>query len=350
MQFFPQTLLGLLALTSTGLGHGKPESYNQALFRRSHEEHVRRSLSACGDLSKRDVDGVRMAKKEEHVARGAARLGLESEGRLAARDIVNTGSNSSCVLTPTDSNGSLIREDTREDEPGFPLLLTVQVTDVRTCEPIEGVALDFWNANSTGVYSNIKAEDTLGETQLRGISITDKHGLAQTLTIFPGWYAGRAQHVHVKAHVNYTIYLNDTISFGNVPYTGRSSPLRALPGKIELLRYSLGQMFFDQDSLSIINANWPYTQDTTDLTLNVDDHVITGQQNTTWYDPFVELRTIGYNVTAGFLGYINFAIDPTAEPADAATGSGGGMGGDMPSGAALGSGSGMPSGTAILQA
>ncbi|KAI7313029.1 hypothetical protein KC315_g11799 [Hortaea werneckii] len=316
--------------SSEGLGHGKPESDNQALFRRAHEEHVRRALSACGDLSKRDVNGVRMAKKEEHVARGAARLGLESEGRLAARDIVNTGSNSSCVLTPTDANGSLIREDTREDEPGFPLLLTVQVTDVRTCEPIEGVALDFWNANSTGVYSNMEAEDTLGETQLRGISITDKHGLAQTLTIFPGWYADRAQHVHVKAHVNYTIYLNDTISFGNVPYTG--------------------QMFFDQDSLSIINANWPYTQDTTNLTLNVDDHVITGQQNTTWYDPFVELRTIGYNVTAGFLGYINFAIDPTAEPANAATGSGGGMGGDMPSGAALGSGSGMPSGTAILQA
>lgn len=54
-------------------------------------------------------------------------------------------------------------------------------------------------------------------------------------------------------------------------------------------------MFFDQDSLSIINVNWPYTQDTTDLTLNADDHVITGQQNTTWYDPFVELRTIGYS-------------------------------------------------------
>ncbi|OTA33117.1 hypothetical protein BTJ68_06344 [Hortaea werneckii EXF-2000] len=93
----------------------------------------------------------------------------------------------------------------------------------------------------------MEAEDTLGETQLRGISITDKHGLAQTLTIFPGWYAGRAQHIHVKAHVNYTIYLNDTISFGNIPYTG--------------------QVFFDQDSLSTINVNWPYTQDTTDLTL-----------------------------------------------------------------------------------
>lgn len=105
MQFFPRTLLGLLALTSTGLGHGKPESDNQALFRRAHEEHVRRALSACGDLSKRDVNGVRMAKKEGHVARGAARLGLESEGRLAARDIVNTGSNSSCVLTPTGEEG-----------------------------------------------------------------------------------------------------------------------------------------------------------------------------------------------------------------------------------------------------
>lgn len=116
MHIFPQTLLGLLALTFTGLGHGKPESYNQALFRRSHEEHVRRSLSACGDLSKRDVDSVRMAKKEEHVARGAARLGLESEGRLAARDIINTGSNSSCVLTPTGEEGPYCKYHSKDSD------------------------------------------------------------------------------------------------------------------------------------------------------------------------------------------------------------------------------------------
>lgn len=216
------------------------------------------------------------------------------------------------LINPTDVNGSLIRHDIREDQAGIPLILDVQVTDVRTCLPLSGLAIDFWSANSTGVYSNEESEDTLGETYLRGIQITDEYGLVQIMTNVPGWYQGRAQHIHVRAHVNYTKYDNDTISFGDIPHTG--------------------QMFFQQSTLSQITTVYPYTLDTNMLTLNTVDQVIQGQQNTSYYDGFVEMRAMGYKISTGFIGFINMAIDPTATPAATGGNAGGGMDGGAPSG------------------
>lgn len=54
----------------------------------------------------------------------------------------------------------LIRKDIRETEPGIDLFLDVQITNVNTCEPMIGVYVDFWMANSTGVYSDIESEKT----------------------------------------------------------------------------------------------------------------------------------------------------------------------------------------------
>ena len=65
--------------------------------------------------------------------------------------------------------------------------------------------------------------------------------------------------------------------------------------------------------------------------------MIQGQGNTSYYDAFVDIRSLGYNVSAGVIGFINIAIDPNTIPA--AAGRGGGMGGGaMPSGGAVPSG------------
>ena len=45
---------------------------------------------------------------------------------------------------------------------------------------------------------------------MRGIQKTDKNGLAIFTTVYPGWYQGRAVHIHVKVHVG-----------GNVVHTGQ---------------------------------------------------------------------------------------------------------------------------------
>ncbi len=40
--------------------------------------------------------------------------------------------------------------------------------------------------------------DASGETFLRGSQITDASGLVQFESIYPGWYPGRAVHIHFK--------------------------------------------------------------------------------------------------------------------------------------------------------
>ena len=51
--------------------------------------------------------------------------------------------------------------------------------------------LDFWQADSSGNYDNS------GYT-LRGHQYTDASGRYQLLTVVPGLYPGRTEHIHVK--------------------------------------------------------------------------------------------------------------------------------------------------------
>lgn len=53
------------------------------------------------------------------------------------------------------------------------------------------------------------------------------------------------------------------------------------------------------------------------------DGVIQNQGNTTYQSPFVEIRSLGYNISAGFIAIINLAVDLSSVPA--AVGVGGGF-------------------------
>lgn len=52
------------------------------------------------------------------------------------------------------------------------------------------------------------------------------------------------------------------------------------------------------------------------------DGVIQNQGNSTNQSPFVELRSLGYNISAGFIGMINLGVDPTSVPVAVAIGQG----------------------------
>lgn len=117
----------------------------------------------------------------------------------------------SCVLTPGTDEGPyfvderLLRSDVRADaaggapEEGAPLTLALRVVEAEgECPPVEGAHVDIWHCNAYGIYSDEPAEDTVGRTFLRGCQLTDAQGTARFTTIFPGWYAGRAVHIHLK--------------------------------------------------------------------------------------------------------------------------------------------------------
>jgi protocatechuate 3,4-dioxygenase beta subunit len=132
-----------------------------------------------------------------------------------------TAPNQTCTLTPSlievedtpqQTEGpyfvdeKLPRSDIRPDpsdgsvQGGVPLTLVIHVYDVDngTCIPLVGAQVDTWHANSQGLYSDIAQAGTEGKKYLRGYQVTDGNGTARFTTIYPGWYEGRAIHIHVK--------------------------------------------------------------------------------------------------------------------------------------------------------
>ena len=169
-------------------------------------------------LSRRDLLGF--------AAKGAASV-LVSQSVLAscaaaathATDTTDTtasggttipGSGSStCVLTASLTEGpffvdeKLNRSDIRTDpvsgavSAGIPLALTFNVSRVgnSACTPLTGAYLDVWHCDAAGVYSDVSGSS---RKFLRGYQITDGNGVAAFTTIYPGWYSGRAVHIHFK--------------------------------------------------------------------------------------------------------------------------------------------------------
>jgi protocatechuate 3,4-dioxygenase beta subunit len=111
-----------------------------------------------------------------------------------------------CVLTPELTEGPYyvpgekLRHDVTEGKPGTPLKLNLRVLDVSHCTAIAGATVEIWHCDAIGVYSGAIAGSP-GTNFLRGGQRTNTHGVASFATIYPGWYPGRAVHIHVKVHV-----------------------------------------------------------------------------------------------------------------------------------------------------
>ena len=83
---------------------------------------------------------------------------------------------------------------------GIPLTLNIAVASVgeNSCTPIEGAQVDIWHCDAQGQYSGVSDQgfDTSGQDYLRGYQLTNTGGGVQFQTIYPGWYSGRAVHIH----------------------------------------------------------------------------------------------------------------------------------------------------------
>lgn len=144
-----------------------------------------------------------------------ARLGLAQGTGTAVPTLTTTGTPMpTCVVRPALMAGPyfvdamLNRSDIRtelttgEVKAGALLKLIYKVSDVsaNTCAPLAGAQVDVWHCDALGAYSGVQDRrfDTRGETWLRGYQLTDESGTAEFLTIYPGWYSGRAVHIHFK--------------------------------------------------------------------------------------------------------------------------------------------------------
>ncbi|MCX7621074.1 MAG: intradiol ring-cleavage dioxygenase [Acidimicrobiales bacterium] len=114
----------------------------------------------------------------------------------------NPTTDAECTLVPELTEGpfyldvDLVRRNITEGRPGTPLRLTMTVLGADGCSPLHDVAVDVWHCDANGDYS------PRGATFLRGTQITDKNGAVTFDTIYPGYYAGRAVHIHFKVHLD----------------------------------------------------------------------------------------------------------------------------------------------------
>lgn len=125
-----------------------------------------------------------------------------------------------CWATPEETQGpfyfdpGLIRQDVREGRAGVLLDLTITVID-NTCDPHFGVLFDLWQCDKDGCYSgyNQPTCSAVGQTFLRGTQISDGGGVVRFRTIYPGWYPGRATHIHFKVRTPTTTYKTSQFAF-----------------------------------------------------------------------------------------------------------------------------------------
>jgi protocatechuate 3,4-dioxygenase beta subunit len=105
------------------------------------------------------------------------------------------------TIGPYPSLADFTRSDIRENKQGLPLTLTITVVNTNAaCAPVAGAVVDIWQCDADGNYSQYGSERNL--TYLRGLQTTDATGKVTFVTIYPGWYQGRATHIHVEVTIN----------------------------------------------------------------------------------------------------------------------------------------------------
>jgi protocatechuate 3,4-dioxygenase beta subunit len=142
-------------------------------------------------------------------------LGLATAALTTRRAFAQAGrAVPGCVVRPQQTEGpyfvdarldrSDIRSDpaTGETRPGVSLAVAFNVSRLSggACAPLPGAVVDVWHCDALGAYSDVRdpGGSTVGRTFLRGHQTTDAAGLARFTTIYPGWYPGRAVHIHFK--------------------------------------------------------------------------------------------------------------------------------------------------------
>ncbi|KAF3932523.1 hypothetical protein ABW20_dc0101156 [Dactylellina cionopaga] len=330
--FSTLAIVGLLPIVSV-FGHGD-ESHEA--IRRRNEFISRRSLAACRDnedakaLFQRSFERRSALINKIRKERGLEERSLEDSHKIGKRSFEDVAKidhnstfadaafdtdssvlfsgNTSCLLMPEVTegpyfvSGEYVRSDITDGQAGVALYLDIQVIDTSTCKPVSSAYFDAWHTNATGVYSGVVAKGNgdgtqdptnLDSTFCRGVQFTDADGVIKFKTIFPGHYGGRTTHIHIMSHKGGTIYKNGT-------YSGH--------GRVT----HVGQLFFDEQLRSAVEALEPYRSNTQSEITNDQDQ-IAHQQAENDYDPFVKYAYFGDSAADGLLAWITVGVDTKVE-------------------------------------
>lgn len=245
--------------------------------------------------------------------------------------------NNTCVLAPEVTEGPYyhneghpLRNNIAEYQDGLLLLLDIGVIDVETCKPLPNVLVDIWQANATGSYAghpvpypHLKDERPAEvgkrkglltafprskpqQTWLRGAWPTDRNGVVQFTSIYPGYYTGRATHIHTKVFTEWDLLPSSSDS--PTRHTFRPSRLA-----------HVGQFFFDEDLNAVVDDMHPYVNNpirhTHGRTLNLHDSLNIFNEShgpEGKYNPVFQTHLIGGVIRQGLISFITMGINSSA--------------------------------------
>lgn len=176
---------------------------------------------------------------------------------------------------PTKSPSTLVTNDITSDRTGVPLEISITIKNTNnSCNALANAIVDIWHCDKDGNYSEYggtQMQSTNYTTVhfLRGRQTTDSDGEVVFTSIFPGWYSGRATHIHV--HI----------------YNQAGSSLL------------ITQIAFPEGSNSaVVQVNaattYGYTKGMSGYTYNANDNVFSDD------DEGIEVATISGSVSEGF--------------------------------------------------
>ena len=192
------------------------------------------------------------------------------------------------------------RQDVSEGFTGLPVRLALKIVDADTCEPVAGARVEIWHTQRTGVYSGVTPSgmmcygddpDAVNYLYFRGTQSAGADGRVDFDTCYPGWYSGRAIHIHFRIYIGADLYVTS-------------------------------QLFFDDAQNAEIFASHPeYASFGQPDTTNTTDNVIGGESD---LSPYV-LTTARMPDGAMLASKVIAIRGSLADPSCSAKGAGGGM-------------------------
>lgn len=187
-------------------------------------------------------------------------------------------STSSCTVAPTETEGpfptkvpaSYVRSDITDGRTGHKLTAKIVIGNTNNgCKPLANALVDIWHCDKDGNYSEyggtgMQSTNYQSVHFLRGRQTTDANGQVTFTTIFPGWYSGRATHIHV--HV----------------YNANGTSLKVT------------QIAFPEGSTSAVALVNGYSKGMNGYTYNKSDNVFSDDSSG------IEIATVSGNLTDGF--------------------------------------------------
>jgi len=205
-----------------------------------------------------------------------------------------------CTVSPSETAGPFPtitpanwdRVDITDGRTGVALTININIINKNAnCTALQDAIVDIWHCDKDGNYSEyggtgMQATNYTSVHFLRGRQSTNANGVVGFTSIFPGWYTGRATHIHVHVYnAAGTSLLITQISFPE----GTNS------------------------AVATVNAatDYGYTKGMNGYTYNDDDNVFSDDNNG------AELATVSGSVANGYtLEHTIYVNGPTLDTAD----------------------------------